>query len=231
MSSRDKFFEKGEIMDKKKKAIIAVIVLIVLLVILGVVWFFVFNKNGGNGQNSNNAESSKVSKLYEILQADNSFSFELTLDDENYMYYAKSNDMAYTDTSFNGKETKYIIKDGNSYLLQDDTKTYYTYSNNQTNLNMVIRGLEEVKDLEYETGREELNNKNYSYEEYSGLTDFAMGDFTEDSGDVKTRFYFDGDKLVYIKTIEGDKQELLKVNISNDVDQKLFQIPSDYSEA
>ncbi len=46
----------------------------------------------------------------------------------------------------------------------------------------------------------------------------------------KTRFYFDGDKLVYIKTIIGDKQEVLKVDLSYNVDSKLFEIPSDYQE-
>lgn len=46
----------------------------------------------------------------------------------------------------------------------------------------------------------------------------------------KTRFYFDGKDLKYIKTIAGNKEELLKVTISKDVDNKLFQIPSDYEE-
>lgn len=216
-------------MDKKKKIIlISVILVIIVLLVAAMVWYFVANNNKSS---ENNTENSEVSRLYETLQADNSFSFELILDENNSMYYAKSDDTAYTDTIYNGTESKYVIKDGNSYLLQDDTKTYYTYSNNSINLNRVIEQLEEIKDLEHETGKEKVNDKNYSYEEYTGLTDFAMGDFTEDSGDVKTRFYFDGDELVYIKTIEGDKQELLKVNISNDVDQNLFQIPSDYSEA
>ena len=220
-------------MEKKKKAILAVIILIVLIVILGVVWFLVFNNRNStnNGETNNNREISEINKLYDTLQASNSFSFETTLDDENRMYYAKSNGSAYIDTIYGGRETRNVIRDGNTFLLVDESKTYYTYSNNQTNLNMITRRLEEVKDLEYETGRERINDKNYSYQEYSGLTEFAMGDFTENSSDVKTRFYFDGDELVYIKTIEGEKEELLKVNISTDVDQNLFQIPSDYNEA
>lgn len=220
-------------MDKKKKAIIAVIILIVLLAILGVVWFFVFNnKNTTNSrETNNNREISEISKLYDTLQASTGFSFETILDDENHMYYAKSNNMAYIDTVSNGRETKNVIRDGNTYLLVDDSKSYYTYSNNQTNLNMITRRLEEIKDLECETGKERINNKNYSYEEYTALTEFAMGDFTENSSDVKTRFYFDGDELVYIKTIEGDKEEVLEVNISANVDQNTFQIPSDYNKA
>ena len=225
----DKFFEKGDLMDKKKKTILAVVSVVVLLVTLGIVWYLVVNNT--NGSSNNQTKNSEVSKLYETLQANNVFSFELSLDEENTMYYAKSNDMAYIDTVFNGKETKYLVRDGNTYLLVEDTKTYYAYSNNSLELNKVTKQLGELKELEYETGRERINNESYSYEEYFGATDFAMGDFTENSEDVKTRFYFDGDELVYIKTIEGDQEELLKVNISYNVDENLFQIPSDYNEA
>ena len=59
-----------------------------------------------------------------------------------------------------------------------------------------------------------------------------MMDTSEISGneEVKTRFYFEGDKLAYIKTIIGGKQELLKVDISYNIDNKLFEIPSNYEE-
>lgn len=222
-------------MDKRKKAIIAVSVIIVLLIILGVVWYFVFNKNSNNGnngtsENNNQIGNSKTSKLYENLQEKNVFSFETVLDENNKMYYAKSNNMAYIENLKNGEKTKYLIKDGATNLLVEDTKTYYTYANNQTNLNMVERGLEKIKDLKYETGKEKIENKNYSYEEYSVLTNFAIGDFTEENN-IKTRLYFKGDELVYIKTIQGEKQELLKINISYDVKQDLFNIPEDYKKA
>mgnify|MGYP001057782825 FL=1 len=52
-----------------------------------------------------------------------------------------------------------------------------------------------------------------------------------DENDVKTRFYFDSkDNLVYIKTIYGDKHELLKVSLTNDIDSSVFEIPADYAE-
>lgn len=229
-------------MDKRKKAIIAVIAIIVLLIILGIVWYFVFNNNTNksnninsniNNENNSQTENSKISKLYENLQKTNVFSFEAVLDENNKMYYAKSNNMAYIENTKNGEKTKYLIKDGTTNLLVEDTKTYYTYANNQTNLNMVIRGLEKVKGLKYETGKEKIENKNYTYEEYALLTDFAIGDFTktEEENNIKTRFYFKGDELVYIKTIQEDKQELLKINTSYDVKQDLFNIPEDYKKA
>lgn len=223
--------KKGDLMEKKKKIIlISVSTIIILLIIGGIVWYFVVNNNV-NRDSNNQTESSKVSELYNMLKERNGFSFEAKLNEEEYLYYSKLNNMAYINTVYEGRMIKNLIKDGNTYLLVDATKTYYTYSNNQTNLNMVIKSLERVKDLEYETGRERVNDTNCSYEEYIGLTNFAMGDFTEDTEDVKTRFYFDGDELVYIKTIEGEKEELLKVDISYDVDTDLFQIPSNYKKA
>ena len=215
-------------MDKKKKIIlISVIAVVIILITIGVIWYLVAN----NKSESSNSPigASGINELYETLQAKDVFSFELTtLDGNNKMYYAKSGNSAYTDTIYNGTESKYVIKDGNSYLLKADTKTYYTYNNNSANLNKVVAQLETLKDLEYQKGEEKVDGKNYNYVEYSGATNFAMEDFSKDSEDVKTRFYFDGDKLVYIKTLEGEKQELLKVEISYDVDQSLFQIPSNY---
>lgn len=216
-------------MDKNKKIIlISVIIIIILLIIGGIVWYFIANNRENS---SNDTENSSISKLYGKLQENSAFSFESKLDDENHMYYAKFNDMAYLDITYNGKDNKYVMKNGNTYLLVDETKTYYTYANNQTNLNMVVTNIENIMNLEHQAGKEKINSENYIYEEYPELTDFAIGNFTGNSEEVKTRFYFDNDELVYIKTIEDDKQELLKVNISYDVDENLFQIPSDYKEA
>ena len=48
---------------------------------------------------------------------------------------------------------------------------------------------------------------------------------------IKTRFYFDKDNnLVYVKTINGDAEELMQINIEKEVDDSIFEIPSDYAE-
>ena len=47
---------------------------------------------------------------------------------------------------------------------------------------------------------------------------------------TNTRFYFDDDNLKYIKTTAGDKSEIISVNISYDVDDSVFDIPSDFQE-
>ena len=46
--------------------------------------------------------------------------------------------------------------------------------------------------------------------------------------EINTRFYFDGDDLKYIKTIMGDTSELISVNVSYDVTDDIFEIPSDF---
>jgi len=213
-------------MDKKKKIIwITIITIIIVAAIAAVIWYFVSNQN-------TNSDISKIKQLYETLADKTSYSFSTVLDDNNQAYYAKENDKAYTDTTYNGSQSKFIIRDGNSYLLMDDSKVYYTYRNNETDLKKVELGLETLKDMEYEKGEEKIDNKKYQYEEYATLTSFTMRDTSEitQSQEVKTRFYFKGDKLVYIKTMIGDKQELLKVEIKDKVDSNLFEIPSDYRE-
>lgn len=210
-------------MDKKKKIIIiSAIIIVVLALIIGIVYLFVTKKSGKN-------EISKVQNLYETLKNKNSYAFETILDDNNKFYYAKLDDKAYTDTIYKGNESKYIIKDGNSYLLVDDMKAYYTYANNEIDLNKIEVELQNIKDQPYEKGKEKIDNKEYFYEEYKMATELSMGIIPEDDNEnIVTRFYFKGDKLEYIKTIKGEKQELLKVDILDNVNKDLFEIPSDY---
>ena len=48
---------------------------------------------------------------------------------------------------------------------------------------------------------------------------------------AKTRIYYKNDKIVYIKTIAGDEEELLKVSISyNQINEDYFNIPNEYKD-
>ena len=217
-------------MDKKKKIIVISIVSIVIIaLIVGLIIFFAARNNSGEETITIASNSSKIAKLYDDLSKEQSFSFTTTLDDNNKEIYAKNGNTAYTDTIYDGEESKYVIRDGNSYLLRDSDKVYYTYQNNEVNLNKVLEQLNEIKDTELVEGKEESEGKNYNYEEYIGITNFAMKLTDENNSEnVKTRFYFDGNDLVYIKTIVGNSQELLSVEISKNVDSNLFEIPEDY---
>lgn len=210
---------------QKKKILIILIVIILIIACCGGIALYMTQTD------TKNENYFGVQKLYEELKSKESYSFITTLDNNNKMYYAKQQNKAYIENIYDGSESKFIIKDGNSYLMMDDSKTYYTYKNNEIDLNKIESSLEEIKDTEHEKGKEKIENKTYTYEEYNTVTKFVMMDNSENEGqEIKTKFYFDGNKLEYIKTIVGNKQELLKVDISDDVDNNLFEIPSEYKE-
>lgn len=207
----------------KNIILISSIIAIIIIIVIGVVCYFI------KPQAVNQNEGEKISKLYESLKEKSVYSFETKLDKENKTFFEKQSNQAYLEEIIDGNTIETIVKNGNTYLIKDDEKVYYTYRNNDTNLNKIEEILEEVKDLEYEIGKEKINDKTYTYLEVAKLTDFTMMDLSG-AKQVKTRFYFDGDKLDYIKTIADKKEELLKVTISDNVDRNLFEIPTDYEE-
>ena len=82
----------------------------------------------------------------------------------------------------------------------------------------------------------------YYYEEFDGITDFLIESYKDmDVETAKTRFYFKGKKLQFIKTIYqtvdpdtgeiANIEELLKANIEYQVEENIFEIPSEYAES
>lgn len=54
---------------------------------------------------------------------------------------------------------------------------------------------------------------------------------TIDESKTKTRLYFEGNNLKYIKTYIGDIEQLLKVEMSYNVDDSVsFEIPKEYNK-
>lgn len=209
-------------MKKNTKIIIGIAVaIVVILIIIGCVYLFIYNNQG--------EKQSKVSKLYENLVNTDKYSFLMTIDDNNKMTYSKEGEQAYINTVYKGETSKFIVKDGNTYLIQDKNKAYYTYKNNETDLDKIELNIGYYTKIEYSTGREKVNNKNYYYEEYQGA-EFYMKSIPDNVSNLKTRFYFEGDNLVYIKTIVNEDEEIAKVEINYEVEDGLFQIPSDYEE-
>lgn len=210
---------------KNKKVIIISIIISIAILVIGITLCFLLKPK------TNEELSYGINELYESLKQEQAYSINLTLDENNKSLYAKQSNIAYLDDILNGVETEMLIKNGNTYLIKDEDKVYYVYKNNETNLNKIEDILEALKDKEYQTGEEKIDNKSYSYIEFNQLTDLVIMNTSNIKSDTKkTRFYFDGKDLKYIKTIAGNKEELLKVTISRDVDNKLFQIPSDYEE-
>ena len=212
-------------MDKTKKIILISVISVVVIILIAVgIWLVVRGNNENNGEN----QISKIQELYNTLSEKDTYSFKTTVDDNNSSYFAKQGDKSYMEVKIDGETSKYLMMDGNMYYIIDRQEAYYTYTNNQTYLNKIEVQLEALLNMEHGEGREEINNRQYDYEEYENTASFAIKPFETESS--TTRFYFRGDELQYIKTISGEEQETLEVEISDNVDTNLFQLPEGYAE-
>ncbi len=219
----------------KKKTIIYICITVAILIIIGLVYFLVINKNNKNengDEKIQEAGTSKTNKIYERLTESDEYTFEKILNDENKSKTIKSGDKAYKEETSNGNTFKYIVTDGNTYLLQDNLKQYYKYENNTIILSEITNNFMKLENLQYQTGKEEINGNNLEYEEYSNYGEFLMNTSLETAGtQMQTRFYYSGNNLKYIKTIIGDQEELLEVNIEYKANDGIFEIPADYQDA
>ena len=145
---------------------------------------------------------------------------------------AKKGDKTVIDQYTKQSHSTTLVKDGNTYLILHDREEYYVYLRNNVEQNILTDGIKELISKEYSIGTEKVKGKKYSYEEYSGDTIFMMSNnLNTNSEEIKTRFYFDkNNNLVYIKTITNESEELLKIEISNEADDSLFEIPANYAE-
>lgn len=215
-------------MKKNKKIFLIVVILVVIGVVFGV--SKLLNKKGEQTQ--------KLAKIYEDLNASQSYLFEIEQNSDNRTIMAKKGDKTIIDQYSKDSETKTeshtttLIKDNNTYLILHDRKEYYVYENNNVEQSILTDAIKEVISKEFTTENEKVKGKKYSYEEYNGSTMFMITNTLElNETDIKTRFYFDkNNNLTYIKTIYGEEQELLKVKLEKDVDDSIFEIPTDYAE-
>ncbi len=214
-------------MDKKSKILLIITIIIAILAIVGIMGYFMIkNKNTESIE-----EVSKLNQYYQKLQNTEMYSFEILLDAENSIHYEKNKNQAFYTSTYEGKTSKYLIKDGNTYLLRDNDKVYYTYTNNETELYKIELQISQIKDKPVTFGKEKINKKQYKYEEFEGLSEFYFGTTTStDEENIKTRFYFDGNDLKYIKTINGENEQLVTINYKEEIDSNSFVIPEDYKE-
>lgn len=213
-------------MDKKKKIIIISICAVIALVIISVAIYFIV-KNVSTGSDEN-----KLAKTYEKMMENETYTLSFKLDDNNRYTVSRKGDMANIDTYNDGKHTTNIIRDGNTYLLMYSTNRYYEYLNNSIELTELSNELNEIiQSQEPEKGQENMNGKRYRYEEYKGVSYFLINSENEvPEENTITRFYFSGDELKYIKTIMGEKTELIQVDVSYHVEDNIFEIPENFQE-
>ena len=207
-------------MLNKKKVIIAVI--IVIAIIVGIILFVVVNTGGEN----------KVAKTYQKLSESNEYLFEMN-DMNNYeIKIAKKGEQTSIDMNNGNERVTTLVKDNSTYVVSHSQKEYRVYNADVAGETVVTDMLATLKETEYSKGSENINGKSYKYEEYQNFAGFLTSTNMEiDESKTKTRFYFEGSNLVYIKTIPEDgEQELLQVKISYSVTDEVFEIPSDYAE-
>jgi len=204
----------------KKKKIKKIIIAVLVIIVLAVVTIKIA---------SNKKQDVKMlENLYNELNTSQTYLFEMQENDENKTIMAKKGDKTIIDDYTEDSHTTTIVKDNNTYLVLHDREEYYVYEQNNVEQSILTDGLQEVTNKEFVTGTEKVKGKKYSYEEYQGSTMFmntSSLDINEE--DIRTRFYFDKDNnLVYIRTIKGVNQELLKINIQKEVDDSIFEVPS-----
>ena len=214
---------------KKNKGINLILVILVIIGIIFVISKIINNKS---------SDEQKLAKIYENLKGSQSYCFQMERNNNNKIIMAQKGDKTIIDQySKEGENstqshTTTLIKDNNTYLILHDRKEYYVYEENNVDQTILLDGIKEIMDKDFSRGNEKVRGKKYNYEEYNGSSIFMISNTLNiDENEVKTRFYFDKkDNLVYIKTINGEDTELLKINITRDVDDSIFEIPSDYAE-
>ena len=213
-------------MEKKQKIFIISICVIVAIIIVGLIVYAIITSR------TESANENRLANMYEKMMQDETYSITFQLDDNNKYTVSRKGDVANIDMYNNGDHTTNIIRDGNTYLLMYSTKRYYTYQNNVIGLGELPSQLNEmIQNQQPEKGQEKIDGHNYRYEEYKGVSDFLMNiDENVIEENTNTRFYFDGDDLKYIQTIMEDESELIRVEVSYDVDDTIFEIPSDFEE-
>lgn len=217
-------------MNKKKIILIAIITLIIIVAIVGII---ILINNKKTPTNNEQNEKTKTSQLCEKISNAKEMAFTQILDDNNKILIAIKNNNGYKESTTNGRTKKYIVKDNNTYYLDTIDKKYYVYQNNDTILTEIKEKFENLKDItEISSGKEKINGKNYEYEEILKCQDFLFNSelSVNNLEYAKTRLYYDNNQLIYIKTIVGDNEEIIKIDISYDnINNDYFNIPEDYS--
>lgn len=214
----------------KKRIIIIASIILIIGIIVGII--FILNRPSDRLKNMYNKMISKQEYIF-TRSSQNGETKTITM---------KKGDKTKIDMYNSGDYTTTLIKDGNTYLISHKNKEYYTYTNNKIDEEILIEEFKRIIDKEYKVGREKIYGKTYYYEEFSGITDFLIESYKDMNLETaKTRFYFKGKDLQFIKTIyqtvdseTGETtniEELLKANIQYDVEDNVFEIPSEYAES
>lgn len=201
-----------------------IIFIFIAIIIIGIILLKTVNNSDKN--------ENKLLKIYENLNTSQSYLFDMQQNDENKLTIGKKDNKTIIDQYSQDGHTTTLVKNDTTYLILHDREEYYIYEQNNVEQSILTDGLKDIIEREYTTGEEKIYGKKYYYEEYNCSTMFIITNtINSEQEDIKTRFYFDkDDNLVYIKTIFTNKQELLKINLKQEIEDSIFEIPSNYAE-
>lgn len=215
----------------KKKIIILLTIIIAVIICITVVAMYFMNNS-----------KDRLKNIYNKMTANQTYTFSINnQNEENKTVTRRKGDNVIIDTYNSGNHASTLIKEGNTYYIEHKIKEYYTYINSESDKELLTNTLKKVIEKDHTDGNEEINGKKYYYEEYTEITDFLINTYKDmDLSTVKTRFYFKGAKLEYIKTTyqtidpetgeTNNVEELLNVEIEYKVDDNIFKIPEGYAE-
>ena len=207
-------------MKTKIKPIIFLCIVTIILII-GIVFIIKGNK------------SDRLIDLYKTLSNSKEYCFSIENNDVDYEYklVISKIDNDFCIDMYGEEYTSTIKKDGDVYyVIHGDQEYYSLYDNDDTDINIIENALSKIINSSYKKGKEEIEGKIYYFEEYENLSDFLMNLNIDEEDVLKTRFYFEGKDICYIKNISEDSEELLKIQCRLKADNKSFEIPSNYAE-
>lgn len=209
--------------SKKTILIFASIILILLIIAISLI-------SQGN-------TTDRVINLYEKLLKSDEFSFQMEEINSEYDYKMKVSQKGNSiniDTYSGDDFSSTLVLEDKVYVIMHNIQEYYIIDSEDVDGDFIISGLKEISKQDYSRGREEINGKQYYYEEYEGISNFLLLVHETEDAKITTRFYFDNDDLVFIKNklIDEDEEqeELIKITVNFEVDDEVFKIPNDYAE-
>lgn len=221
-------------MNRKISIPIIPIIVAIIVVIITIVIVMLTRKTEN--------EISRLIKIYNKMLEKQTYSFtRYDFEEKNKLVTYRKINKTLIDMYNSGEHLSTLILDGDTYLISHANKEYYVYPSNNSDEEILTDNLKNIIDLEYTTGKEKIYGKTYNYEEYKGVSSFLISSTNNmDTNSVKTRFYFDKNDLVYLKTIYDiineetgettQAEELLTVEVKYEVEDSIFEIPNNYAE-
>lgn len=216
----------GIILKIPKKTLIVICVVIILLIIALICIL--------KGESKD-----RVKNMYDKIKKSQNFTFSMeeTTTEINYRVSMAQRGTDISIDMYSGYEhNTTLVLENESYYIMHNDKEYYNYGDEKVDSDIIISSLKNISKDEYISGKEEINGVTYYYEEFNNEdNDFIIFANINESSNVKTRFYFKGNDIWYIKNIihneDSEQEELIKANLIYNVDESLFNIPEDYAEA